>query len=126
IVECATAFVEQGYIVEIVPLTARMRATSDLVPTRSQALARRQDLLARKEAIVKELERTSADIERASARFLIEAAPAVAASELQKLTKDLAAQAGTEIRRERILPPVERAEILEFPVEITVSGEIWH
>ena len=59
-----------------------------------------------------------------TARFLAEAAPAVAASELQKLTKDMAAQAGTEIRSERILPPVERGEILEIPVEITVSGEI--
>ena len=61
---------------------------------------------------------------RASARFLTEAAPAVAASELQKLTKDMAAQANTEIRSERILPPVERGELLEIPVEIAVSGEI--
>jgi len=48
----------------------------------------------------------------------------VAASELQKLTKEMAAQASTEIRSERILPPVERGEVLEIPVEIAVSGEI--
>ena len=30
----------------------------------------------------------------------------------------------TEIRSERILPPVERGELLEIPVEIAVSGEI--
>jgi len=120
----AAAILVLGWIFVVEPLTERLRATSDLVPTRSGALARRLDLLARKEAIVKELERTSGDIERASARFLAEAAPAVAASELQKLTKDMAAQAGTEIRSERILPPVERGEILEIPVEITVSGEI--
>ena len=113
-----------GYIFLVEPLVERLRATSDLVPARSQALARRLDLIARKEAITRELERTNAEIERASARFLTEAAPAVAASELQKLTKDMAAQASTEIRSERILPPVERGEILEIPVEITVSGEI--
>ena len=87
-------------------------------------LTRRLDLLARKDAIAKDLEATNGDIERLSERFLTEAAPAVAASELQKLTKDMAAQAATEIRSERILPPVERGELLEIPVEIAVSGEI--
>jgi len=120
----AAAVLVLGWIFVVEPLVERVRATSELVPTRAQALARRLDLIARKEAIVKELERTNVEIERASARFLTEAAPAVAASELQKLTKDMAAQASTEIRSERILPPVERGEILEIPVEITVSGEI--
>jgi len=106
------------------PLLERMRNTSELVPSRAQVLARRLDLLARKDSIVKDLERTNGDIERAAARFLTEAAPAVAASELQKLTKEMAAQASTEIRSERILPPVERGEVLEIPVEIAVSGEI--
>lgn len=113
-----------GWIFVVEPLTERARNTSELVPSRSQVLARRLDLLARKDSIVKELERTNGDIARASARFLAEAAPAVAASELQKLTKDMAAQASTEIRSERILPPVERGEVLEIPVEIAVSGEI--
>jgi Tfp pilus assembly protein PilO len=113
-----------GWIVVVQPIVERSRLTSELVPSRSQVLARRLDLLGRKDAIVKELEATNAEIERASARFLTEAAPAVAASELQKLTKDMAAQAGTEIRSERILPPVDRGEILEIPVEIAVSGEI--
>jgi Tfp pilus assembly protein PilO len=113
-----------GWIFVLDPVMERLRNTSELVPARTQALQRRMDLLARKDAIVKELERTNADIERASARFLTEAAPAVAASELQKLTKEMAAQASTEIRSERILPVVERGEVLEIPVEIAVSGEI--
>jgi Tfp pilus assembly protein PilO len=113
-----------GWIFVVDPLMERMRNTSELVPTRTEALARRLDLLARKESIVKELDRTNTDIEQASRRFLTEAAPAVAASELQKLTKEMAAQANTEIRSERILPPVERGEVLEIPVEIAVSGEI--
>jgi Tfp pilus assembly protein PilO len=113
-----------GWLFVADPLLERMRNTSELVPSRAQVLARRLDLLARKDSIVKDLERTNGDIERAAARFLTEAAPAVAASELQKLTKEMAAQASTEIRSERILPPVERGEILEIPVEIAVSGEI--
>jgi Tfp pilus assembly protein PilO len=113
-----------GWIFVVQPLADRNRATSELVPSRLQVLTRRLDLLARKDAIAKELETTNADIERLSARFLTEAAPAVAASELQKLTKDMASQAATEIRSERILPPVERGELLEIPVEIAVSGEI--
>ena len=59
-----------------------------------------------------------------SARFLTSATPAVAASELQKLVKEMAAQANTEVRSERILPPAERGELLEIPVEIAVSGEV--
>ncbi len=113
-----------GWTFVVQPLAERSRTTGELVPSRAQVLARRLDLIARKDAIARELEATSADIERLSARFLTEAAPAVAASELQKLTKDMAAQASTEIRSERILPPVERGEILEIPVEIAVSGEI--
>ena len=113
-----------GWIFVVDPLAESTRLTSELVPSRSQVLARRLDLLARKDAITKDLETTNADIERLSARFLADAAPAVAASELQKLTKEMAAQASTEIRSERILPPVERGELLEIPVEIAVSGEI--
>jgi Tfp pilus assembly protein PilO len=48
----------------------------------------------------------------------------VTASELQKLVKEMASQARTEVRSERILPPVDRGEILEIPIEITVSGEV--
>jgi Tfp pilus assembly protein PilO len=113
-----------GWTFVVQPLSERERVTAELVPSRSQVLARRLDLLARKDAIAAELEAVNLDLERLSARFLTEAAPAVAASELQKLTKEMAAQASTEIRSERILPPVERGELLEIPVEIAVSGEI--
>jgi Tfp pilus assembly protein PilO len=113
-----------GWTFVVQPMADRESATKELVPGRSQALARRLDLLARRDAISKDLEGVNAELERLSARFLTEAAPAVAASELQKLTKEMAAQASTEIRSERILPPVERGELLEIPVEIAVSGEI--
>jgi len=113
-----------GWLFVVEPLAERSRLNAELVPSRSQVLARRLDLLGRQESFQQDLEATNADIQRLSGRFLTDAAPAVAASELQKLTKDMAAQAGTEIRSERILPPVERGELLEIPVEIAVSGEI--
>jgi Tfp pilus assembly protein PilO len=113
-----------GWTFVVQPLSERQRLTAELVPSRSQVLARRLDLVARNDAIVKELEAVTADIERVSARFLTDAAPAVAASELQNLTKEMAAQANNEIRSERILPPVEHGDLLEIPIEIAVSGEI--
>jgi Tfp pilus assembly protein PilO len=115
-----------GWTFVVEPMAERQQTTAELVPSRSQVLARRIDLIARKDGITRDLQGTNADIERFSARFLTEAAPAVAASELQKLTKEMAAQASTEVRSERILPTVERGELLEIPVEIAVSGEIRH
>ena len=36
----------------------------------------------------------------------------------------MAAAAKTETRSERILPTVERGELVEIPIEIAVSGEV--
>jgi type II secretory pathway component PulM len=113
-----------AWLFVVTPLLDRNRATADLVPERERALARRLDLLARRGQIGAELEAANARVEKLSARLLTAAAPAVAASELQKLVKDMAAEATTEIRSERILPPEERGELLEIPVEIAVSAEI--
>ena len=106
------------------PLLSSNTATADLVPERERLLVRRMDLLARRNQIAAELEAANAGIDRLNARLLTAAAPAVAASELQKLVKDMAAEAKTDIRSERILPPEERGELLEIPVEIAVSAEI--
>lgn len=113
-----------AWLFVIAPLRDRSREAADLVPERERALTRRMDLLARRNLNATDLEAANARVERLSARLLTAAAPAVAASELQKLVKDMAAEATTEIRSERILPPEERGELLEIPVEIAVSGEI--
>jgi type II secretory pathway component PulM len=113
-----------AWLFVVAPLLDRNNAAADLVPERERALARRLDLLARRTQIVSELEAANARVDRLTARLLTAAAPAVAASELQKLVKDMAAEATTEIRSERILPPEERGELLEIPVEIAVSAEI--
>jgi len=108
----------------IVPVLDRQRHAAEMMPERQQVLERRRALIARKASLTAELQATDARIQKLSERLLTAAAPAVAASELQKLTKDMAAQATTEIRSERILPPVENGELLVIPVEIAVSGEI--
>jgi Tfp pilus assembly protein PilO len=108
----------------ITPVVDRQRHAAEMVPERKQVLERRRELIARKTAIAAETADTDAKIQKLAARFLTAAVPAVAASELQKLTKEMVVQAGTETRSERILPPVENGEILAIPVEIAVSGEI--
>lgn len=113
-----------GWELVIQPLLDRHRQAAELVPVREQTLARRLDLIGRRQAIEADLQATEARIAQLSERFLASAAPAVAASELQKIAKDMASAARTEIRSERILPPVERGALLEIPVEIAVSGEI--
>lgn len=113
-----------GWTLVVQPIRDHNRQAADLVPVREQTLARRLGLVGRKAAIQHDLQVTRAQIDKTSTRFLTAATPAVAASELQKMIKDMASGASTEIRSERILPPVERAELLEIPVEIAVSGEI--
>ena len=110
------------FVVE--PIREQNTMAAELLPVRERVLMRRQDLIAKKGMIAGELAHLNARIERLAARFLAAAAPPVAASELQKIAKETASGAGMEVRSERILPPVERGEVLEIPIEIAVSGEI--
>ena len=113
-----------GWSFVVEPILEANRSARELVPAREEVLQKKRDLIARKGVIEAELRSTTERLNDVSARFLTSATPAVAASELQKLVKDMAAQANTEVRSERILPPAERGELLEIPVEIAVSGEI--
>lgn len=118
------AVVVVGWEGVVQPLRERHRTAAELVPARQEVLARRQQLVARRAAIAAELQATNARLESMSARFLPAGTPAVAASELQKIVKEMATAAATEVRSERIMPPVERGELLEIPIEIAVSGEV--
>jgi Tfp pilus assembly protein PilO len=113
-----------GWTFVIQPISDRYRTAAELVPVREQVLARRVELVSRKAAIMRDLESTNAQLQVLSDRFLPSGTPAVAASELQKLAKEIAVKASTEIRSERILTPVERGELVEIPVEIAVSAEV--
>jgi type II secretory pathway component PulM len=113
-----------GWLYVVEPIRERNASTAELVPMRDEMLARRKELVARRAAIEADLQAVDRRIESLSARLLTAAAPAVAASELQNIAKEMATAAKTETRSERILPPVERGELLEIGVEIAVSGEI--
>lgn len=113
-----------GFFFVVQPMVEQNQVAAAAVPTRERLLLQRQELVARKDSVLRELQATNAALDRISSRFLTTATPPIAASELQKITKDMASQASTEIRSERILPPVERGELLEIPIEIAVSGEI--
>jgi Tfp pilus assembly protein PilO len=114
-----------GWVAVVQPALERFAAAAELVPARRQVLSQRQELVARKAAILRDLEATNARLEELSGRFFPAATPAVVASELQKLVKEMAAQASTEVRSERILTPVDRGgDLLEIPIEIAVSADI--
>jgi hypothetical protein len=113
-----------GWMFVIDPILEHHRTTAELVPAREQVLLQRRELIARHPVVAAELEATGKRFERLSEGFLSSGTPAVAASELQKIVKEMAAQAKTEVRSERILPPADRGELLEIPVEIAVSCEI--
>ena len=113
-----------GWLLVVEPILEHNRTAGELVPAREQVLQQKRELIARRAAITAELQKTSAQFDKLSEGFLTSATPAVAASELQKIVKDMAAEAKTEVRSERILPPVERGELVEIPLEIAVSTEV--
>jgi len=113
-----------GWLLVVEPILEHNRAASELVPAREQVLQQKRELIARRAVIAAELDKTTARFGKISEGFLTSATPAVAASELQKIVKDMAAEARTEVRSERILPPADRGDLLEIPVEIAVSCEI--
>ena len=114
-----------GYLYVVEPRWAEIKdLEQNLIPAREQVLAKARARIAQREAIQSGLAEATRAVEELSQRFLPGSTPPLAASELQKLVKGLAAESGVEIRSERILSPVERGELLEVPVEITVSGGI--
>ena len=118
------ALVVGGWEFVVQPITERFSTVAELVPVRERVLARRLELVGRKGAIARELETTNARLQGVGDRFLPASTPAVAASELQKLAKEIALKTSMEIRSERILTPVERGDLVEIPIEIAVSAEI--
>ena len=113
-----------GWLLVVEPILEHNRAAGELVPAREQVLLQKRELIARRAAIAADLEAATSRLDTLGEGFLTSATPAVAASELQQIVKDMAAQAKTEVRSERILPPADRGELLEIPVEIAVSCEI--
>jgi Tfp pilus assembly protein PilO len=113
-----------GYVYVVEPLIEAHAATRELVAARQGLLARQERLVARSEAYARELGALRAEIVRRRGRLLAGDKAPIAASELQKLVKTTAQEAGIDVRSERILAPVERGGYAEVPVEMTLSGPI--
>src|SRR5262245_18427961 len=99
-------------------------STREQVIARRGLLARQERLVARSDAYSRELEALRAEIGRRRGQLLAGDKVAIAASELQKLVKTTAQDAGIDVRSERILAPVEKGGYAEVPVEVTLSGPI--
>lgn len=114
-----------GYLYVVEPRWVEIKdLEQNRIPAREQVLGKARARIAQGEAIRAQLAAVSQSAERLTTRLLRGATPPLAASELQKLVKELATKTDVEVRSERILPPVDRGELQEIPVEITVSGGI--
>jgi Tfp pilus assembly protein PilO len=118
------ALVVGGYLFLVEPLIDRSRAAEVAVPAREASLERRRLLVAQQPRLAAELAGIDERLRREGARLLQGPTAPLAASELQKLTKDLLAGANMEVRSERVLPASEQNGLLEVPIELTLAGNI--
>jgi hypothetical protein len=120
----ATMLVVGVYIALVEPLVDRSREAVGRTAAREAALERRRLLIAQGPSIAEELQGISRRLESESARLLRGPTAPLAASELQKLVKDVAASSNMEVRSERVLSATDREGLLEVPIEIVVAGSI--
>ena len=120
----AVALLVGGYLLLVEPLIDRSRAAEVAVPAREATLERRRVLVAQRPRLTEELATVDERLRRESTRLLQGPTAPLAASELQKLTKDLLAGANMEVRSERVLPASEQNGLLEVPIELTLAGSI--
>ena len=113
-----------GYVYLLEPLREQAQQAAEIIPAREAQLQRRRLLIAQGPSLAAELAESVKRLEAQSRRLLQGPTPPLAASELQKLVKEVAAAANVEVRSERILPTVDRDGLQEVPVEITVAGGI--
>ena len=118
------AAVSIGYVYVLEPLREQAQQTAELIPAREAQLQRRRLLIAQRASLATELAQIATRIEAQSERLLKGPTPPLAASEMQKLVKEVAAAANVEVRSERILPTADRDGLQEVPIEITVAGGI--
>lgn len=112
-----------GYVYIVEPLREWKQSMTEVIPSREGVLDRRRLFVAQRPALEGELADVARRLGERSVRWLQGPTPPLAASELQTLVKDLALQAGAEVRSERILPLIDRGEGLqEVPIEITVAS----
>jgi hypothetical protein len=110
-----------AYLYVIEPLLARQRQVAELIPIREATLERRRLMVAQRDQLTTERDAWIQKVESASGGFLSGPTAPLAASELQKLVKELAVSTEVDVRSERVLAPVDLTGILEVPIELTVA-----
>ena len=125
----ATALAVGGYLFVVEPLLGRARDVEAFVPAREATLARRRLLVSQHPRLIEDLATVTARLETESARLLRGPTPPLAASELQKLVKDLLPAGSVpggslEVRSERVLPPADHQGLQEIGIELTLVGSI--
>jgi type II secretion system (T2SS) protein M len=110
------------YVVE--PLVARNRELAELVPVREATLEARRRLVAQRPRLTQELASAQQGFEAQASRLLPGPTPPLAASQLQKLVKEVAASANVDVRSERVLAPADLAGVQEVPLELTIAGNV--
>ena len=123
-VGAVVALMVAGYLVVVEPILARSRVAETTVPAREAALERRRLLVAQRPRLAEELAAVDARLEMEARRLLRGPTAPLAASELQKLVKDLLAAGNVEIRSERVLPASDQNGLQEVPIELTIMGSI--
>ena len=113
-----------GYLQLIEPWRARQRETAEIIPTREATLEKRRLLVGQRERLQADLDVVSQKVTEASASLLPGPTAPLAASELQRLIKEMATGAAVDIRSERVLTPLDLSGVLEIPIELTVAGNI--
>src|SRR5207245_7742880 len=111
-----------AYLLLVEPVIIRNAELAQLLPAREATLEQRRALVAQLDQVATEQQALAARLEAESARLLPGATVALAASELQKLVKEVGAGAKVEVRSERVLPAVDLAGLQEVPIEIAVAG----
>ena len=110
------------YVVE--PLVNRTHDLTELAPAREATLESRRRLIAQRPRLSEELAAATQAIEKQAARLLAGPTAPLAASELQKVVKDVATAANVEVRSERVMPTADMDGLQEVPIELTVAGSI--
>ncbi len=113
-----------AYLLVVEPMMNRNAELAQLVPAREATLERRRQLVAQRDRVAAEQQALASRLEAESARLLPGSTAPLAASELQKLVKEVAERAKVEVRSERVLPPVDLAGLQEVPIEIAVAGSV--
>jgi hypothetical protein len=106
------------------PRLTRSHELTELSPAREATLEARRRLVAQHPRLAEELAETTRAFEQQTTRLLLGPTAPIAASELQRVVKEVPAGTKVDVRSERAWPPTNLAGLQEVPVELTVAGSI--